>query len=116
MKTSDILQLDCREEANRKIIQKVLRRVKPLSKCPETEDIPIDKIERLIKLLCEKYGVRLGYMFPDVKAGKTEIIWRMEIYLSEMNKISVFGCSVYECLAKSAIAIYSRTRKETGSS
>lgn len=113
MKTNQILQLDCRKEENREIIQKVLRQVKPLSKCSENI-IPIEMIERIIKVICSKYGLFIRQLYPDCNAGDTCIVWRSEIFLSsDLSKVdSVYGCTVYECLAKTAILLYAKTRSK----
>ena len=42
MKTTEILDLDCRVNENREIIQTVLRQIKPLAKCSDEYDIPMN--------------------------------------------------------------------------
>lgn len=113
MTTAQILQLDCKKEENQEIIQKVLRQVKPLSKCSENI-IPIEKIERTIKVICSKYGFFIRKLYPDCIAGDKCIVWRSEIFLSSnlSNVGNVYGCTVYECLAKTAILLYAKTRNK----
>ena len=51
MKTEDIINLDCRKEENKEIIQKVLRKIKPLSRYPDGCDIPFEAIEKAITVM-----------------------------------------------------------------
>lgn len=113
MKTEQILQLDCREEKNKEIIQSVLRKIKPLSKCKEGNDVPIELIERVIKILCSKYGYHIRQLYPDYESSDKYIIWRSEIYIrSTLQDVGViYGCSIYECLSKTVIALYALSRE-----
>lgn len=114
MKTEDILNLDCREEKSKKVIQKVLRQLKPLSKYSEEETIPLEAIEKAIKIMCSKYQVRIIRITPDIWVNKKSDVWRCEI-INETNLEILgftFGISIYEILAKAAILIYSEIKKE----
>ena len=112
MTTNQIMNLDCREPENQEIIQKVLRQVKPLSKCSD-EFIPVEKIERTIKVLCVKYDLFVQSIVPDCHSNENGIIWRAGIFdrkdLSHLG--NAYGLTMYECLAKTAIYLYSITRK-----
>lgn len=57
MKTEQIMNLDYRKEENQKIIQKVLRQVKPLSKFSDEEQIPIEMLEKTVSVLTNKYEI-----------------------------------------------------------
>lgn len=111
MKTKQILQLDYRAAENRAIIQNVLRQIKPLKKCPDG-DIPADKLERCLKVLCNKYGVYSKCLMPDMDVGDKYIVWRSEMFQLDglVPLETVYGCTFYEVLAKSVIMLYSMTR------
>ena len=115
MTTKQVLELDCRIEENREAIQKVLRQIKPLAKCPDGRQIPIDKLERCLKVLCNNYGFFVRNVYPDTKSGDKEIIWRSttidEKTLGEIG--NAYGCTFYECIAKTVILLYSVTRKRS---
>lgn len=113
MKTEQILQLDCRQEENREIVQKVLRKIKPLAKCPEGQDVPFEMLERCLKVICEKYNLFCRELYPDVQAGEKNIVWRSTmIDLKDLKTIGVaYGCTLYEVLAKTVILVYAQTRK-----
>ena len=113
MTTKQILQLDCREQSNQKIIQKVLRQIKPLSKFSVEEDIPLSAIEKAITVMSKKYSMRIREFAPDVWANKQNTIWRATLINdNSMNTIDiVYGLSLYEVLAKCAIRMYAEVRK-----
>lgn len=112
MTTNQILNLDCREEENKEIIQKVLRQIKPLSRFSDEEEIPIEALEKAITIMCKKYNIRIRDISPDIWSADKKIIWRANI-ISDKNLMSrgnVYGISMYEVLAKSAIKLYSEIR------
>ena len=114
MTTKEVLELDYREEENKKTIQKVLRKLKPLSKYSEDEDIPLSAIEKAIKIMCSKYMIRVMSITPDIWVNKKSDVWRCHIINdSNLETIGfVFGISMYEIFAKTAILIYSEIKKE----
>lgn len=112
MTTNQVLQLDCRKEENEKIIQKVLKQIKPLSKYTDVEDVPIWAIEKAITVMAKKYNVRIREFMPDVWANKNETIWRATIVSEEdLSTTTVYGISLYEVFAKSAIQMYHMVKK-----
>ena len=113
MTTKQILQLDYREQANQKIIQKVLRQIKPLSKFSVEEDIPLSAIEKAIVVMSKKYGMRIREFVPDVWSNKQNAIWRATLINSNsMSTIEiVYGLSLYEVFAKCVIRMYAEVRK-----
>lgn len=114
MTTNQILELDCRIEKNREVIQKVLRQIKPLAKYPEGKQVPIEKIERCFKVLCNKYDIRIPFGFSfDTQASDEYVIWRCKIETLKGCDIGIaHGCTFYECMAKAVILIYSKTRSK----
>lgn len=112
MKTSEILDLDCRIPENEEIIQSVLRQIKPLSKC-NGDKIPIEKLEKCIKVLCVKYQIFPRQISPDVFASDKNIIWKFEaVDIIDLNVIlKCYGRNLYEVLAKATIGLYAMTRK-----
>lgn len=110
MTTDDILNLDCNEEKNQKILQKVLRKVKPLSKCSD-EYVPIELLEKVIKKISLKYDISIHCICPDVSSSSSGIIWKVNIINKNFKTLkNVFGITMYECLAKTTIYMYSKTR------
>lgn len=104
MKTEDILSLDCREEENKKIIQKALRRLKPFKNFDIDEDVPLEKIEKFLEILQRKYEVNIQYAMPANL--KNEVTWWTLSMKRTDNHVwlgSVYGHSIYEVLCKAAI-------------
>lgn len=115
MTTNQILQLDCREEQNREIIQKVLKEIGPLSKYSEEEQVPFEKVEKLVTVLSKRYNIRVRDFVPDVWSNNNESIWRATV-INDTNLQTiklVYGLSVYEVFAKAAIYMYT-VREEAG--
>ena len=113
MKTEDILNLDCRKEENKKIIQKVLRKIKPLSKYSDECEIPLEAIEKLLAVMCKKYCVNIKEITANVLANDKQIIWKATIINeNEFALLNyVYGISIYEVLSKSTIYIYTKVKK-----
>ena len=112
MTTNQILSLDYREKENKKIIQKVLRKIKPLSRYSDEEEIPIEALEKAITVMCKKYDIRIKDISPDIWSADKRIIWRACI-ISDKNldmRGNVYGISIYEVLAKSTVKLYSDVR------
>lgn len=109
MTTNQIMELDCREEENREIIQKVLKKIGPLSKYSEEEQVPFEKVEKLVTVLSKRYNMRVRDFVPDVWSNSNESIWRATI-INDDDLVTiklVYGLSVYEVFAKAAICMYS---------
>lgn len=114
MKTKDIIQLDCRKQENREIIQKVLRQIKPLAKCSE-EQIPLVKVEKCLGILCDRYKINIQGIYPDIAVtDNKQIVWRcVAVNQNTFETIgTTYGCTLYECICKMTILLYSKTRSK----
>lgn len=111
MKTTEILNLDYRIAENRKTIQKVLKRIKPLSKYSEEENVPFDMLETLLYKLCNKYTVHIN-VTQDPVSGDTNV-WKCTVINDKtLYMFYVFGMCMYEVIAKACISIYSGVKSE----
>lgn len=110
MKTEDILNLDYRKEENQEAIQRVLRKIKPLSKFSEDEIIPFEKLEKLIGLYQNKYAIKIQYIMPNYEGS---IIYSASLLRSDNFKWigNVYGMCMYELFAKIAIKMYTEIKK-----
>lgn len=110
MKTEQILNLDFRKEENREIIQKVLRKIKPLSKYSD-EVVPIEAIEKLVRVLVQKYEITPQWMTMSF-FEKTHTIYSISIKTTNDHKWvgTIYGSCLYEVFAKLAIKMYSEVR------
>lgn len=114
MTIKEIINLDCREEENKELIQRALRKIKPLSNYSEDEEIPSEKIEKLIWKMSLKYKMRIRSIMTDIWSNDKSIIWNVYIVneedLSDFH-VCIYGITMYEVLAKVALFMYSK-RKE----
>ena len=110
MKTEDILNLDYRKEENQESIQRVLRKIKPLSKFSEDENVPFEKLEKLIGLYQNKYAIKIQYIIPNYEGS---IIYSASLLRSDNFKWigNVYGMCMYELFAKIAIKMYTEIKK-----
>ena len=111
MTTNEILQLDHREKENQIKIQKVLRKIKPLSKYSDENVVPIEAIEKLVRVLVQKYEITPQWMsmsFFEPNLG----IYSIGIKTTTDHKWlgTVYGTCLYEVFAKLAIKMYSEVK------
>ncbi len=112
MKTKDVINLDCREDANKRKIQMALRKIKPFSKIDVEKEVSLDKLERILRLLCNKYKISI-WVTMDPASADDSIIWHYELINEYNHKVlfNVYGLSCYDVISKSVIALYGYTRK-----
>lgn len=114
MRVRDILQLDCREEENKEVIQNMLKKIKPFSKY-EDEDVEISKIEKFIGVAIKKYDLYVrDIMFASIVTDNNEILYNLHLYRESDLQIicEIYGCELYELMAKTAIYIYALIKNE----
>lgn len=111
MKTEQILNLDYRKEESQEIFQKVLRKIKPLSKYSDESNIPIEAIEKLVRVLVQKYEITPQWMsmsyFEPILG-----IYSIGVKTTTDHKWlgTVYGMCLYEVFAKLAIKMYSEVK------
>jgi hypothetical protein len=112
MKTENILMLDYREEESKEIIQKVLRKIKPLSKYSEEEQIPLEAIEKLIRVLSQKYEIMPQWMSMSLHETAVNV-YSIGIKTTTDHRWlgTVYGICLYEIFAKLAIKMYSEIKQ-----
>ena len=113
MTTKEILNLDYRDEKNKKIIQKVLKQIKPLSKYSDEDEIPFSAIEKANAVMCKKYMIRINTITPDITANTEHMVWKASLTNDTNLKTIdvVYGISLYEMFAKVAIRLYAEVKK-----
>ena len=113
MKTEEILNLDYREEKTKETIQKVLRKIKPLSKYSEEYgDVPLEAIEKLIRVLCQKYEIAPQWMSMSFHEPILGIYSIGVKTTTDHNWLgNVYGMCLYEVFAKLAIKMYSEIKQ-----
>lgn len=114
MKTEQILNLDYRKEESQEIIQKVLRKIKPLSKYSDESNVPIEAIEKLVRVLVQKYEITPQWMSMSYFEPTIGIygIYSISVKTTTDHKWlgTVHGMCLYEVFAKLAIKMYSEVK------
>ncbi|MBO5743916.1 MAG: hypothetical protein J6R68_06510 [Clostridia bacterium] len=112
MKTKEILNLDFRIKENKEKIQKVLKQIKPLSKCQERQ-VPIEMLEKLIFSIIKKYDLRASNMQMSFFSSDTCLYTICVFTDSTGEMISlIHGMCLYEVYAKLAIFLYSQVKSD----
>lgn len=107
MKISSILGCDYREKKNKILIQKVLRKIKPLSKYPDGKLIELDEIMNVINKITVRYNVSIQWC--TIICNKNGVnTFHITIMNDDTYKPiqSIFGGYIYEVYAKALIAMY----------
>lgn len=120
MKTEDILNLDCKKEGNRELINKFLWKVKPCAKILEknhytrTEIAPIELLEQVLHELCERYPYRLQQIWTYSEEKKFKFYHMGVIHVTDTYEWfgDVNGVTLWEVVAKAIIKIYADLKKE----
>ena len=112
MKTEQILNLDYRKEEAKEIIQKALRKIKPLSKYSEEQDIPLEAIEKVIRILSQKYEIVPQWMVMSLYESAANV-YSIGVKTSNNHQWlgNVYGMCLYEIFAKLAIKMYSEVKQ-----
>ena len=112
MKTEQILNLDYRKEETKEIIQKVLRKIKPLSKHSDEYDIPLEAIEKVVRILSQKYEIAPQWMTISLHESAVNI-YSIGVKTTTDHRWlgTVYGMCLYEVFAKLAIKMYSEVKQ-----
>lgn len=113
MKTEDILNVDFTKEENKKLIQKVLVKIKPLSKYED--GVPIEALERTVVAICKKYNVDPQWISMTLNDAKgNRILYSCGVKTHDKSEWlgTVYASSIYELYAKLCIKLYSESKKQ----
>lgn len=111
MKTKQILELDCRIQKNREAVQRALRCIKPLAKCNPQCDVPLDKVEKLVRLMLNKYQAEIVWIF--VSHDDENMLYTISLRgVSATEQYQpVYGITLYEVMCKCAIYMWSLVKQ-----
>lgn len=117
MKTEDILNLDCRKQENKEILEKYLMKVKPVKRLYEKEgELTTELLEKAMHGIITHYDFSIAtqgirpyyedgkfiYYVVDMLRGKKERTWWGCVY----------GVTMWEIIAKIIIKMYGEILKE----
>lgn len=97
---------------NSKKFQKLLRKIKPFSKINMDEDIPLSKLEKLVRMYIIKYNLYIGSISENIIFDNYYSAWVGKTVVSEKRgKENVFlnsieAWSIYEVFVKICILFY----------
>ena len=109
MKTNELLDLDYRIAENKQLIEKALKRIPPLT---EYDEIPLEALEKVIASITKKYAIMIQYICPTyVKGNSAMYCVSLKVVDPYQWLGNVYGCCLYEVMAKTAIKMYAEVRK-----
>lgn len=107
----DVVYEDCNTEEGSYRLQQAVHKCKPFRKALPDEIIPFEKLEKLVGLYCQKYGIRVQW----IRANYSSISQGPRIlgdYHAEVSRekpytpiIEIGAFSMYELYAKLCVAI-----------
>lgn len=108
MTINQILNLDCTREGSCEVIFEYLKKIKPLSKYRDIDDIPFYMIEKVVGKLSKKYNMKVRSIVPDIYSNDKEMLWIAYVMDDRTLKQLeiIYGLSLHEVLAKVAIYMY----------
>lgn len=113
MKLKDALICDVRKEGAWDGLNDLLFQIKPLSKYKDAGHVPLDKLEQLLKVFYDKYGVQLQYIMPihqKLAEDSDEVKHYYSCSLKDRHDHkwigSVSGITIYECYVKVVLLAY----------
>lgn len=97
---------------NSKKFQKLLRKIKPFSKIDMDQDIPLIKLEKLVRMYITKYNLYIGSISENIVFDNYYSAWVGKSVVSEkrgrenvfLNSIEAW--SIYEVFVKICILFY----------
>lgn len=101
-KIERVLNLDCREEANERVLQEALHQVKPLAKFEGR--VQQVKVEKLLGKICRRYYV--DFKIEPLYVPNNVDMYRSVVTSGTMKLADIYGCKVYEVLAKTVVWLF----------
>lgn len=113
MNIETLLSIDYRAESSKKFLQKTLLKIKPLEKYSNYDKVPLEKIEKLLFKLQQKYDVNIALIYTSGKANNDFFVYSGGISKDSANKIicAVHAVEIYELFAKMLIKVWDMKKK-----
>ena len=113
MTTQELLDLDYDVEENKTLIQKALRKIKPLQKYEMGEEIPLLTLEILVGKYVRKYCLMVNYLTPTFIPGERNVYCASIKRTDSLQYLeNVYGTTLYEVFAKLCIKFYYEVEKK----
>lgn len=116
MKLKDAIICDVRKEGVWDELIELLYKIPPLKKY-EGKKVPLEKLESLMLIFYEKYGVKLQYIMfspQKTKAGENESYYSCSLKGKDDHTWlgTVYGKTIYECYVKMVLLSYGYVKKQ----
>lgn len=125
MTTDEILNLDCKDEENKKKLARIISKMKPVQRIFEKEGkqtIDIEFLERIVHGFCTRYGyyhqgITTYYEYDYNEKGRREnkrfVFYTVSIITPDKKWIgNAYGKTLWEVQAKMIIKIFAHIKSE----
>lgn len=108
MKLKDALICDVRTKGVWDELHELLFKVPPLKKYGPNGPIPLEKLEKLMWVFNEKYGIQLQYIMTVPQKGMDGFYYSCSLKTNHNNTWigTVYGITIYECFVKMVLLSY----------
>lgn len=111
MKLKEAIICDVRKEGVWEELHTLLFKIPPLKKYGPVGNVPLESLEKLMRLFDEKYGVRMQYIMnvPQKTSKNTNLpYYSCSVKSKHTNEWigSVNGLTIYECFVKMVLLSY----------
>ena len=115
MTTDQILLLDgTHDENSKKTIQKVLRKIGPLSRYSDEEFVPIEALEKMVTVITKKYAIQPQWIACTYDSDISGVYGNYSCGVKTSDTHAWLGtvmtCSIYELMAKLVIFMYAQVK------
>lgn len=109
MTTEQLLNLKYESEAGKQKLQKALRKIKPFAKDPVDEQIPMEKLEKVVYLYLTTYEVTMQWISFALFDGNSKPTYQASFKRADDHSWlgNVYGQTAYELWIKMAIKLFS---------
>lgn len=115
MTTEQILLLDgTHDDKGKKTIQKVLRKIGPLSKYSDEEIVPIEALEKMVTVITKKYAIQPQWIACTYDSDLAGVYGHYSCGVKTSDTHAWLGTvmthSIYELLSKLVIFMYAQVK------
>lgn len=117
MKLKEAINADTRKEGVWEGLHELLFKIPPLKKYEQSGSVPLEKLEKLMKLFSEKHGVQIQYImcFPQ-ESKDDKVVFSYSCSIKERHTHewlgTVYGLTIYECFVKMVLFSYGYIKKK----
>ena len=117
MKLKDAIIADVRQEGVWEALHSLLFKIPPLKKYGPEGDVPLEVLEKVMRVFDEKHGIRLQYIMPIPQKStkdKPKFYYSCSLKSTRTNNWigTIYGLTLHECFVKMVLLSYGHIKKQ----